>query len=232
MTNEITPDRADEAGSRLYEAIKLFAISPAEASTLVEGYLEQSRKRHPESSASEHQSRVAKQLIVRYCRLAGTSGGLTALTGVIPGVGTLISMFGGGFTDAVVCMKLQVDMCMCLAKTFGWDLHEEDTKGLVFLLAAGGAVENLGKGFAVEIGSKAGVNLLKTYLKGASLRFIKDLLKNFGIIFTRKSLERALPLGMGVIIASGANYALTKHVGQAATKWFLLELEERAQDVT
>jgi hypothetical protein len=229
MSDAMVPNEDNDLGSRLLNAVKALAISSQDASELVDGYFEQSRRHHPGASEAEHQTRVARQIVVRYSRLAGASGGLTALTGVVPGVGTIVAALGGGMADAVVCMKLQVDMCTCLAKAFQWDLHSEDTKALIFLLAAGTAVENFGKVGAVKIGSKAGVELLKGNLKGATLLLLKQLLKKFGIIFTRKALERAIPFGVGVVLGSGAGYALTKYVGREATKWFLLELDGRPE---
>ncbi|WP_204304959.1 hypothetical protein, partial [Stenotrophomonas maltophilia] len=49
---------------------------------------------------------------------------------------------------------------------------------------------------------------------------LKELFKKIGITFTRKALEKAIPFGIGVVIGSGANYALTKYVGNTARSWF------------
>jgi hypothetical protein len=194
---------------------------------MVEKYLEQSRRNNPDASQQAHQEAVAKMVVKRYCRLAATSGGATALTGVIPGLGTAVTMLGGGLADAAICMKLQVDMCMCLAAAFGWDLDREDARHLCFLIAAGGALEKAGIEATARIASKAGVNMLRQYLKGATLQAIKELFKKLGIIFTRKALEKALPFGIGVVIGSGANYALTKYVGGEAITWFVLDRDSR-----
>lgn len=217
----------DEIGSRLLKAVEAIAIKPSSARSMVEKYLEQSQSDNPNASKQAHQEAVAKMVVKRYCRLAATSGGATALAGVIPGLGTAVTMLGGGLADAAVCMKLQVDMCMCLAATFGWDLDREDARHLCFLIAAGGALEKAGVEAATRVASKAGVNMLRQYLKGAALQAIKELFKKLGIIFTRKALEKALPFGIGVVIGSGANYALTKYVGAEAIAWFVLDRDSR-----
>lgn len=68
--------------------------------------------------------------------------------------------------------------------------------------------------------------MLRQYLKGAAHTALKALFKKIGIIFTRKALEKALPFGVGVVIGSSANYALTKYVGNAAKRWFLIDRDE------
>lgn len=120
-------------------------------------------------------------------------------------------------------MKLQVDMCVCLAAAYDYDMSSEDTRHLAFLVAGGGVVEQAGTEAAVRIGSKAGVRLLRTYLKGAALTAIKEMFKRVGIIFTRKALEKALPFGIGVGVGSTANYALTRYVGAQAMTFFDLD---------
>ena len=55
-------------------------------------------------------------------------GGATALPGIIPGLGTAVAMVGGATADSLVGMKLQVDMCMCLAAVFKYDITSEDGK--------------------------------------------------------------------------------------------------------
>lgn len=109
---------SDETGSRILKAVEAIAIKPSNARAMVEKYLEQSRRDNPDASKQAHQEAVATMVVQRRCRLAGTSGGATALAGVVPGLGTAVTMLDGGRAYAAVCMKLQVDMCMCLAATF------------------------------------------------------------------------------------------------------------------
>jgi len=211
------------SGSRLLKAVEAIAISPAEAKKIVQKYLGQSRKKYPDDSDWQHQDRIADKIIDRYAKFAAMVGGASALTGIIPGIGTAIAIAGGAATDATVCMKLQVDMCMCLAETYGYDLQHEDARYLAFLIAAGGTLEKMGASTGVRLASQAGVRMLRQYLKGAVLVAVKELFKKLGIIFTRKAIEKALPFGVGVAIGSGANYVLTRFVGHQAKVWFILD---------
>lgn len=217
---------SDRDASRLLKAVESVSISPQDAKKMVAKYRQQLAG--SQLSEWELQDRIAAKVVKRYCRLAATTGGATALTGVVPGIGTAVAAVGGGFADAVVCMKLQVDMCMCLAGAYGWDLDGEDARHLAFLIAAGGALEQTGVETATKIASKAGVKLLKKHLKGAVLRAIKEFFKRLGLVFTRKALEKALPLGIGVVLSSSANYALTRYVGNTAKRWFTMERDGRA----
>jgi hypothetical protein len=213
----------EEQTDRLLKAVQTIAISPADAKEVVRRLRGQSERKHPGDAAHDHQERVADHIVSRYSRHAATSGGVTALAGVIPGIGTAVAVLAGSATDIAVSMKLQVDMCMCLAETFGYDLHEPDARHLAFLIAAGGALEKAGVEGGVKVASKAGVTMLRQYMKGAALQVIKELFKKLGITFTRKALEKALPFGIGVVFGAGGNYAMTKFVGKQAKQWFLLD---------
>jgi hypothetical protein len=218
----------EEQSDRLLKAVQTVAISPADAKALVARLRAQSKKERPDESDPEETERIANHIISRYAKLAATAGGVTALTGVIPGIGTAIAMVGGGLADAVVGMKLQVDMCMCLAETFGHDLLQPDAVHLSFLIAAGSSLEKAGVEAGVKVASKAGVNMLRQYLKGTALQAVKELFKKLGVAFSRTALEKAAPFGIGVVLGASGDYALTRFVGAQAKKWFLLDREARA----
>lgn len=213
-------DDKPEGDSRLLKAVEAIAISPKDARAMVTQYKIIAQTSNPKASEKELQELVAKKIISRYSKMSATSGGATALAGVIPGIGTAIAMVGGGLTDATIGMKFQVDMSMCIAEAFGWDLTSEDARQLSFLIAAGGSLEKFGVEVGTAFASKAGVNMVRQYLKGAALQALKEMFKRVGITFTRKALEKAIPFGVGVVIGSSANYALTQYVGNTALKWF------------
>ncbi len=223
-------ERIDD--SRLLQAVQAVAISPAEAKKTVERYAKQSRKRYPNDSDWQHQERVADAIISKYARYVAMVGGASALPGTIPGLGTAISMTGGVLADATMSMKLQVDMCMCIAATFGYDIESQDAQYLSFLIAVGGALEKAGVNTGTKVASDAGVRLLREWLRGAALEAVKAAFRKIGIVFTRKALEKALPFGVGVAIGGGANYALTMYVGKQAKQWFVLDRSMPEENVS
>ncbi|MEZ4323869.1 MAG: EcsC family protein [Polyangiales bacterium] len=220
-------ENGPEEGGRLLKAVQAVAISPADARQVVAGYRLQGRRRGMSEAAT--QQFVAERIVARYAKLAATSGATTALTGVIPGIGTAAALVGGGAVDTVVSIKLQVDMCMCLADAFGHDVTSQDAQHLSYVVALGGALEQAGREVAVKVGSKAGVRIVRQYLKGATLIAIKELFRRIGIVFTRKALERAIPFGVGVVVGGSTNYVLTKYVGNRAREFFATDAEMRAE---
>ena len=181
----------------------------------------------PAATNREDLDAIADRIIKRYARMTAASGAAAGLAGVVPGIGTLVAALGGGAADTVVCLKLQVDMCMCLTVLYRHDLNGEDAKHLAFLLAAGAALEKAGVEGAVAIGSKAGVKVLQQYLRGAALVAIRELFKKVGLVFTRKALEKALPFGLGVVVGGGANYGLTTFVGKKAKQFFAIDSDHQ-----
>ena len=219
MTKNSEEDAVD--GGRLLKMMQAVAISPDDAIALVDGYRRgSSREGMSEAAINEA---IADRIVARYAKMAGAVGGASGLVGLVPGLGIVVAATGGAMADAAASMKLQVDMCMCLAAAYGYDLHNEDARQLAFLLAAGGAIEKAGEQAAVKLASEAGVRMVRQYLKGAVLQAVKEFFKKLGIVFTRKALEKALPFGIGVVIGGSFNYALTRYVGATAKSWFIID---------
>ena len=230
--NADSSDSADDRGSRLLQVVESIAISPADAQQFADRCLTNDGDGEDENGKAGHEPsprdrrRAADRIIRRYSRLAASVGGATALAGVVPGVGTAVAALGGGLADTAACMKLQVDMCMCLAAVFSYDITLEDNRHLVYLIAAFGALQRAGLNGAASLGSKAGVNLLRQYLKGAALQAVKQAFRRVGVTLTRKALEKTIPFGVGVVIGGTANYWLTRFVGAQARKWFEIDTGE------
>ncbi len=216
-------------GSRLLDALTAVAIPAADAKALVAAYRQASERDHPHESARDRQYRIAKAIVKRYARLAALAGGAAALPGIVPGIGTVLALIGGGAIDAGASLKLQVDMCRCLAECFGHDLTREDADRLSMLVALAVALEGAGEPGALGLGAKAGLALIRRYLQGAALQVANRLLIAAGIRLSRKTLERAIPLGVGVGLGAGMNYGLTRFVGTRAIAWFGYERAASAE---
>ena len=176
MTNS-----SQDGGARLLQAVEVIAISPEDAIAIADQYVVQSRQRFPGDSEWNHQLRATNKIVGRYSRLAMMVGGASALPGIIPGLGTAVAMVGRA-ADSVVCLKLQVDMCMCLAAAFKYKIASEDNKHLAFLIAATGSVQRAGVGTGATLGSKAGVSMLRQYLKGGTLQAAKQAFRRFRLL--------------------------------------------------
>lgn len=219
-------------GDRLLQVVKQIAISPEEATAIATRYADQFRAKYPQATADDIQDFVADAIIRRYARWAGAVGAATGVAAIFPGIGTVIATVGGATADAAVSMKLQVDMSMCLAAGYGYDLTNTDAQHLAFLIAATGSLEKLGGEAAKKFANQAGVRLLRQYVRGAALQTLKALFRRVGIVFTRKALEKALPFGIGVAIGGTANFYLTKFVGNQAKTWFIIDRADGGPAVT
>lgn len=218
----------EESSSSLMKMVEAIAISPEDARELVEQYQNQARSASPSAAEQKVQDVVVDKIISRYSKLAATSGAATALPGVIPGIGTAVSAVGGGLADISVCMKLQIDMTMCLAVAINGKLSNEDAKHMSYIIALYGSLEQMGSSSATKIASQAGVRMVKQYLKGPTLQIIKELFAKIGISFTQKAAAKVIPFGIGVIVGGTANYALTNYVGKTARDAFRLNVKEEA----
>lgn len=218
----------EDSGSSLMKMVEAIAISPEDARVVVQQYESQARLSRPNFSDRDIQKLVTEKIISRYSKLAATTGAATALPGAIPGVGTAISMIGGGLVDASVCMKLQIDMTMCLGMAINGSMSNEDAKHMSYIIALYGSLEQMGSAGATKIASKAGVRMVNQYLTGSTLTIIKEFFKKIGISFTQKAAAKAIPFGIGAVIGGGANYALTRYVGHAARDTFHLDLSEKS----
>jgi uncharacterized protein (DUF697 family) len=218
---------AEEASSKLYDLVQATTMKAPDVKRLVDGFFQQAKREQGRNSLHAQQSWVAEKITSHFAKRSATSGGVTALAGVIPGVGTVAAAIGGGLADAAICMKLQVDMCLCLAETFGYDVSREESRRLAWLIAAGGSLEKTGAKVTVSWASRAGVRMVREWAKGPSLHIIKEMFKRLGMSFSRKALEKALPFGIGVALGSSFNYALSKYVGNMATRWFTIDRDER-----
>lgn len=212
-----------ESGSSLMKIVEAITISPEDARVLVKQYELQVLEGGKKRTKSDVTKIVTDKIISRYAKLAATSGAATALPGIIPGVGTAVSMIGGGAADVSVCLKLQIDMTMCLGMAINGGLSNEDAKHMAYIIALYGSLEQMGSSGAVNIASKAGVKMVRKYLTGSTLTIVRELFKKVGVTFTQKAAAKAVPFGIGAIIGGTTNYVLTKYVGNVARNTFLLD---------
>ena len=218
----------DETGGTILKLVEAIAITPQDARAVVSQYERQARQARPDSTNEAVRTLVIKKVIGRYSRLAATSGGVTSLAGIVPGVGTAVTMIGGGLADVSICMKLQIDMTMCLAIAINGKITNEDAKHMSFVIALAGTLEKFGTKAGQNTVSKAAVKVASSYLTGATLITIKQLAKQVGIEFTKRAAVKAIPFGIGVVVGSSANYILTRYVGALARDVLLLECKSLA----
>ena len=213
----------DNSGDKpkLLQAIEFILADPADISKEARYAHEDFRKKHSSNRTDDEiADLVVDKIISNYSYYAAFSGGATALAGVIPGLGTAISVFGGSVADAALSMKYQIEMTMAIAVVYGRDITIEEEKRISFLVAGLGAINEAAKKGGKAVGSKAFIKMTKEYLKGSTLQAVKEIFKKVGITFTRKATEKAIPYGIGVLISFSTNKGLTWYVGSKARDFY------------
>jgi hypothetical protein len=219
--NDNSNDEPPKEKMTLIKAIELVLAKPENIKKETDNILTKYRKRYKDERDEEDiKELVANKVIKNYSYMSAFSGGTTALAGVIPGLGTVVSVAGGATADVALCMKFQIEMTMALAHIYDHDILEEEEKRLCFIIAGLGAVNQAAQKGAKEVGSKAFTKMVQQYLKGSTLVAVKEIFKRVGITFTRKSLEKAIPFGIGVVIGFTVNKTLSWYVGVRARDYF------------
>lgn len=136
---------------------------------------------------------LAGKIVENYAKTTGFIGAATGLTGVVPGLGTVIATMGGGVADALLCMKYEIDMVRTLSYLYGHDITSDEQSRNALLIAGWGSLKEAAKASGKEAGAKALVNIIRQNLRGAILRMVKEIFKKLGARFTRKGLEKAIP---------------------------------------
>lgn len=208
---------------KILQAIELVLAKPENIKKETVNLLSKIEKANPNKSEADIRKIATKKIISNYSYYSAFSGGATALTGIIPGIGTAVAIGGGASADAVASMKFQIEMTMALATVYDHDILLEEEKRLCYIIAGLGAISEAAKGGGKSVGSKAFVSLVRENLKGATLVAVKEIFKKIGITFTRKALEKAIPFGIGVVIGFSANKGLTWYVGTKARDFFEAE---------
>jgi len=207
----------------LLKAVELVLAEPADIKRETESLLKKFAKEHPSKSTTEVRSLVVKKIISNYSYFAAFSGGATALTGIVPGLGTALATFGGATVDVALSMKYQIEMTMAIAVAYGHDILVEEKKRVCMMVAGLGTIAEAGKEGGKSLASKAFIRLAKEYLTGSTLQALKEIFKKIGIIFTQKAAVKAIPFGVGVVIGFTANKGLAAYVGRKARDFFEAE---------
>jgi uncharacterized protein (DUF697 family) len=176
----------------------------------------------------EINDRIADKIIASYSNKAGLSGGATALIGIIPGLGTVVEVFGGATADIALCMKYQIEMTMALADVYGHDIEKEADKKRHFIIAGLSTLnmETIKQGG--EQAAKLFNKLIQRYIREAGFDSVRILFRKVGVTLSKKALQKAIPFGIGALIGFSSNKALTWAVGQRAKAFFAAVAVEEA----
>lgn len=201
--------------------MELILATPAEIKKKVQkAKAKHQLRRGNGQSEMELNDKVADGIIAAYSTRAGLSGGATALIGIVPGIGTAAELFGGATADMALCLKYQVEMCMALACLYGHDIESEADRKKYFIIAGLSTLntETLRQGG--EQAARLFSQLVRRYLRDATLDTVRTLFKKVSINLSKKALQKAIPFGIGAAIGFSSNKTLTWLVGRRAKTYF------------
>lgn len=217
----------DSVSDWLFDAVeKALAPAPELAAAVVQAVKDYRREHGLVGGKLPHTARrtVGEALVASFAFTTAKVGAASSMTGVIPGLGTILATCGGAAADAVLCMKYEVDMVRALAYLYGHDLSREDSKKITFFVTGLAATQDAAKAAGQTIDPQLAVNLVR---KGADNLLVyggRELFKKVGASLTGKALSKAIPFGIGMAFGYHLNKAMTNRVGRFALDYFEAEL--------
>lgn len=205
----------------LLVAVEMLLADPATTRKDALELLRKFETKYSEKLTNEKiKDKVADKIISNYSYYAGVVGGATALTGVIPGIGTVVASFGGATADAALSIKNQIEMIMSIATVYGVDITVEKERQMCFIIAGLGIIYETAEMTGEKVSTAEFVSLTKKYITDATIAVVKKLFKKAGMILSKKALSKAIPFGAGVIISFSANKGTTWFIGNKAKAFF------------
>lgn len=155
-------------------------------------------------------------------RLIATHVRNTGVSGLVTGLGGLITLPAAIPADVTALYTNQVRMIAGVAHLRGYDVHSEEVRSIILLTVLGSAGTALAAEMGVTIGNKAALAMIRK-VPG---RVLIDINKKVGFrLFTKAgtkgviNLTKAVPL-VGGVVGGGINATSTRTVGGFAKRNF------------
>ena len=201
------------ASHRFLNAVERMLASSGDIRAVVDGYRREGAVRR---------SQLSDRLISHYSNRSALVGGMSALPGIVPGIGTLTVAIGTSLVDMAAVLKLETELCLALCYAHGFDVDDRRERQLALLLAAVHTSEvATGRNILLDIGDvtlTAVSNYTSRELQKLLLRVSAALTLSLAIKNLPKSALKAIPF-VGIAVGAGFNKVLTVKVGQAARRW-------------
>jgi len=208
----------NEKGAALLKAVERIVDAPAKIRLRVDEVTEKIRASLPDdATAAQIRGSVERDLISHYSNRTAIAGGAAALPGLVPGLGSLAAVLGGGLVDMTFCLKFEVEMVLALASARGYDIEDKRERQLAYLLAAAHTYEASGGRNPLPDLVKTEIDAVWHYTPRQLGKLVAALFVKLAILFAGKSLTRAIPF-IGVVVSSAANKTLTSRVGKSIVK--------------
>jgi len=190
----------------------------AETSSLI-AFAEDCHKRAAQSPAGKGgdeavRALAAAEIIRHYSTRTAFSGGVAALPGLLPGIGTAVAVAGGALADLTFILKFEMEMALALSQLHGHDIRDSVERHRAFLLACVSTLDaKSGGDFLAELGRKSGWARTGSPSEDESKKLLLTALSRLAVSSAAKGLFRAIPI-VGIAVSSTTNKLLTTQVGE------------------
>ena len=217
--------KKDESqGAALLKAVERIVDSPAKIQARVDETVEWARGKLPDDASSDEiRGSVERQLISHYSNRTAIAGGASALPGLVPGLGSVTALVGGGLLDMTLCLKYEVEMVLALASLRGYDIEDARERQLAYLLAAAHTYEATGGRNPLPDLVKTEIDAVWHYTPRQLAKLVGSMFVRLALMLAGRGLTRAIPF-VGMVVSSAANKTLTSRVGKSIIK----ALDQRA----
>ncbi len=159
---------------------------------------------YPEKSPEE----LSGICINNYAKKDSFWGGVSAMPGCIPGLGTLAQV-GSAVADSLALIRSHAILILGIGTLYDFDPRDEERILEILMILSGNT--------DMEKADEA--KLRKEIVKGGGTRIIKNLTASMSRCFCRRSIFRFLPLA-GIVAGAGMNYYATRDMGKKAGEFY------------
>jgi hypothetical protein len=208
----------EHKGEALLKAVERIVDSPKDIRKRVDEIMERAKDSLP-ADATEAQIRtiVEREIISHYSNRTALAGGASALPGLIPGIGSIAALVGGGLVDMTACLKFEVEMVLALAVVRRYAIEDSRERQLAYLLAAAHTYEATGGRNPLPDLVKTEIDAVWHYTPRQLGKLVAALFVKLALMLAGKGLTRAIPF-IGVVVSTAANKTLTQRVGRSVIK--------------
>ncbi|MFA5624687.1 MAG: EcsC family protein [Bradymonadales bacterium] len=205
----VLEDEEEQQGKKILYAVETILDSNQNIRKRAQKALERYAKLEPR----KQRDKAAARIIAYYSNLSASSGVVTTLPSLVPGIGALFTIFGGGIMDAVMVLKCEVEMALCLASLYGYDIEEDAERTRAFLMTSA-ALEGTK---ASESRSESLLRVVDLAVNEYSTRQLSKMMLKIigraGLTMSSKRLLRLMPV-VGMAVGGGVNKVLTQRTGK------------------
>ena len=177
--------------------------------------VEKAKKRAEKLSSEKTRERRTVQLIImHYSNMCAVGGGASGIPGMIPGVGTILSIFGAGALDSMIALKYEIEMVLALSHFAGIDITDLRERKIAYLLACASLEEAYETEREPNIKGIIDLAVNEYSTRELSKSIIKVLARVI-VMFGAKRWVRFFPF-VGMAIGASINKVLSLHMGYEA----------------